>query len=92
MKVNKIYTGELNENLKDCLLDIIKEANDTNTDIFVNWNNYTFSVSPGNTVDDCMNKYEYEIKKDAYINAYENNKLISYEELGVKIANLLKKL
>lgn len=95
MKQIKTYWGEFQDgSIEDVLPSVLAEAKDLGREefIYLSWNGVFILIDKKSTFTDCMNQYHKGLReKDVYTD-YKCGRLISKEDLGKKIVNLLTKI
>lgn len=88
----KLYTGKISESLYDAIPEALAIAKRENDTIHLLWNGVLIYVNPDSTCDECIAQYDEEQKKEAIFSRYKCGEFISYNDLGIKLASLIKKL
>ena len=93
MRQKKVYCGELGDGtLSQKLPELIKEARDNQESFYVLWNGFLLYIDQYSTVQECIDDYNEQVKRDGFYAGFKNGEYIKTDDLGKKIAKIFASL
>lgn len=93
MKQCILYDGQLTDgSIEECLDKLVKQVNESHSDLFFRWNGVTLRVTSGDTRESLLAEYVRALNAFALLDMEEHGDIINVKTLSGIIANLIKKL
>ena len=93
MRKYTLFEGELLDgSINEVIPGLIESAKLKNEDVFLRWNGVTVRIMPESSPESVYECYKNQLHKEDLLAKECTGELVSYKELGEKIARYLKEL
>ena len=93
MKECKIYQGQLDDGTLDNQIPfLVSKAMEFHEPVYAEWNGVMLYITEKSSPESIIKQYHNGLTKESLFNQHNRGKLISYNDLGNKLATILEEV